>query len=252
MLVIVSALPWEADRFVRRLRGRQRDDLADGWVVRGECAAIEVRVVVSGPGPDRARSAAAGMATMDPPPTDVLAIGVAGGLQSGLRAGSLVLADRLLASPEGQPLDPDADLSAWIGKALAEGAIPYRAGANLTVASALTSRHQKQGAAASSEAAVVQMEDHVWAEAAAVAGWPFASLRAVLDPVERSLPEAVTAWDWRGPRAAEVAAATLRHPWLSLSLARLGWERERARRSIDRALETIVTSGEAPERGQTT
>jgi hypothetical protein len=74
-------------------------------------------------------------------------------------------------------------------------------------------------------------------------------LRTVLDPLDRAVPDEVIGWDWRGPRATKIVAAVLRHPQLALSLARLGWERARARRSIDRALEAIVVAGEPPERG---
>ena len=248
MLVILTALPWEADRFARRLQGRRRADLAQGWVVSGARGALEYRVVVSGPGPDRAREA---LAALDPPPTAVLATGIAGGLISGLGAGSLVLADRLLASPEAHPLEPEASLSAWVGEALAHGSIRYRSGANLSVATELSSRAQKESAAAASGAVIVQMEDHAWAEAVADAGWSFASLRSVLDPVDRTVPDPVMAWDWRGPRATEIVAAILRRPSLALSLARVSWERERARRAIDRALEALVPCGQPPDPGET-
>lgn len=247
MLVILTALPWEADRFARRLQGRRRADLGQGWVVSGARGAQEYRVVVSGPGPDRAREA---LAALEPGATAVLATGIAGGLISGLGASSLVLADRLLASPSSQPLEPEANLSTWVGQALAHGSIRYRAGANLSVATELTTPARKQDAAANG-AIVVQMEDHAWAEAAAAAGLPFASLRAVLDPVDRAVPDAVMAWDWRGPRTTEVVAAVLRRPSLVLSLARLSWERERARRAIDGALEAIVACGRPPEPGDT-
>lgn len=247
MLVIVTALPWEADRFARRLQGRRRDDLAQGWVVSGARGALEYRVVVSGPGPARVREAAAGLATLDPQPTAVVATGIAGGLLAGLGVGSLVLADQLVASLDDPPLEPEADLSAWLGRALAHGSIRYRSGANLSVAAELTTLAQKEEAA--DRAIVVQMEDHAWAEATTKAGWPFASLRTVLDPLDRAVPDEVIGWDWRGPRATEIVAVVLRHPQLALSLARLGWERARARRSIDRALEAIVVAGEPPERG---
>ena len=93
------------------------------------------------------------------------------------------------------------------------------------------------------------MEDHAWAEAAADAGLPFASLRAVLDPVDRAVPDTVMAWDWRGPRTTEVGSAVLRRPSIALSLARLIWERARARRAIDRALEAIVAHRRPPDPG---
>ncbi len=248
MLVILTALPWEADRFVQRLQDRRRSELAQGWVVCGTRGALEYCVVVSGPGPDRARAA---IAALDPPPTAMLATGVAGGLSLGMGAGSLVLADQLLASPESRPLKPEAHLAAWVGQTLARDSIPYRSGGNLSVATELTTLAQKQEASAAGGAIITQMEDHIWAEAAAESGRPFASLRAVLDPVDQAVPAKVMAWDWHGPRGMEVVVAVLQDPPLMFGLVRLSWQRERARRAIDRALEAIVSGGQPPDPGGT-
>ena len=250
MLTVVTALPWEAQALRARLRGRRRVEAGEGWAVWGNHGAVAVRVVVSGPGRERAGLAAAAAAEMQPAATGVLTTGVAGGLRPGLRPGDLVLARRLLdvrttGGRHVQPMRSDPALRAFVTERLAAAALTVRDGDNLTVDTAPTTPEAKRALQERSGAAVVQMEDYVWAEATRDMGVPFASVRAVLDPAGARLPEAVLGWSWQGPRAREVARSVVRQPWLAVGLARLAWQRQAAVRSIDRALEAIVASGRA-------
>ena len=252
MLTVVTALPWEARALRARLRGRRLTEAGEGWAVWGDHGSVAVRVVVSGPGRERVQVAAAAVAAMQPGATGLLATGVAGGLRPGLRPGYLVLAQRLLDvrtadGRHGQPMRSDPALRAFVTERLASAALTVQDGDNLTVDTAPATPEAKRALQESSGAAVVQMEDYVWAEAARDLEVPFASLRAVLDPAGERLPEAVLGWTWQGPRPREVAGSVVRQPWLPAGLARLAWQRRTAVRSIDRALEAMLAGERTSE-----
>ena len=251
VLTILTALPWEAGAFSRRLRHPRRVELGDGWATWGERKGAWVRVVVSGPGTERAAAAGAALASLDPPASRLLAVGVAGGMRAGLAPGTVVLAEAFQRQGRGgqqvgERLQPDKDLTALGVDVLARACVPWTRGENLTVAAPLLRAEEKRDRGSRSQASVVQMEDYLWAEAADELGLPFASLRAVLDPVEADLPSAVESWDWRGPSVSEVARSLLRRPSLAPALPRLAWRRRAARRAIDAVLEALV---EAPCQG---
>lgn len=246
MLTVVTALPWEAGRFQARLRGRRRAETGDGWAVWGERGPVQLRLLVSGPGMDRARRAAAALATLEPPVSGILATGVAAGLVDGLRPGEIVLAERLRLARSagghaGSTIAPDPAFRAFTQAALERAGLRYRGGVNLTVGEALRSPAAKREQARATEARAAQMEDYVWAEAAAAQGVPFVSARAILDPVGASLPGAVLGWDWRAARGGEVARSLLRRPTLAPTLVRLAWHRRAAVAAIDRMLEAVVS-----------
>ena len=242
MLTIVTALPWEAAAFAARLRDRG--------------GAAPLRVVVSGPGEARAQAAAATLATLDPPAGGILSAGVAGGLDPALRPGSLVLATRVQhayarGDRRGPSIAATAALRDWLAGALVAAGIEAAGGETL-------SRDQiMQGAAAKAEAhersgaVAVQLEDYVWAEYAAGAGLPFASLRSILDPASTTLPPEILDWDAAGPAAPTVARAIARRPALAIALVRLARQRRAATRALDQALEAVLAAvlagGPGPE-----
>ncbi|MCY3887398.1 MAG: hypothetical protein OXG19_06800 [Chloroflexi bacterium] len=245
MLTILTALPWEASAFSRRLRRPRRVELGDGWATWGERKGAGVWVVVSGPGMERAAATGAALTSLDPPASRLLAVGVAGGMRAGLAPGTVVLAEAFQRQGRGgqrvgERLQPDKDLAALGVEALDRARVPWTRGESLTVAAPLRRAEEKRDRGSRSQASVVQMEDYLWAEAAGELGLPFTSLRAVLDPVEADLPSAVESWDWRGPSVSEVARSLLRGPSLALALPRLAWRRRAARRAIDAVLEALV------------
>ncbi len=245
MLTIVTALPWEAERFAARLRGRRRAALGEGWAVWGERGRVQVRVVVSGPGMERAEQAAKGLAELDPAATGILATGFAGGLSEDVRPGHLVLATRsqhvrVAGGRAGPPLASDREFLAFAEQALRRAGVPWQSGDILSVDEALFTPGEKRRQHEQTRALVVQMEDYAWAQAAQDQGLPFVSVRAVLDPVSARLPKEVVRWDWRRRRSSEVAWSVARRPALAVALVRLAWQRRAAVRSIDRLLEALV------------
>lgn len=245
MLTILTALPWEAGAFSRRLRYPRRVELGDGWATWGERKGTWVRVVVSGPGAERATATGAALASLEPPASKLLAVGVAGGMRADLTPGMIVLAEAFQRRERGgqrlgEELQPDKGLTALGVNALERARVQWTRGENLTVTAPLLRAKEKRDWGGRSQASVVQMEDYLWAEAAGELGLPFASLRTVLDPVEADLPAVVESWDWRGPSVSEVARSLLGQPSLALALPRLAWRRRAARRAIDAVLEALV------------
>lgn len=233
MLTIVTALPWEAARFAARLR-----DLGD---------AAPLRVLVSGPGEERAEAAARTLAALDPPAGAILCAGVAGGLDPALRPGDLVLATRIhrvtaRCGHDGAPIEASGELGDWLHGALGAAGLEAMRAEILSHNAILRSAVEKATAHDESGAAAVQMEDYVWARQAGRAGMPFGSLRAVLDPASATLPRELLDWDPAGPPLSTVAAAVARRPSLALALLRLARQRRAATRALDRALEAVLAA----------
>jgi adenosylhomocysteine nucleosidase len=112
----------------------------------------------------------------------VISFGVAGGLTSGLRAGDWVVASAVLESQNVRTTD-----AAWSSKLLRMigGAVHAPiVGVDTAIAEPAKKRelHTVTGAAA------VDMESHVVARLAAAHRLAFASVRVIVDPVDRALP----------------------------------------------------------------
>ena len=245
MLTIATALPWEAARFTARLRARRRTPLGEGWAIWGERGHVLVRVIVSGPGEDRAAAAAAALRDLDPPATGILSTGVSAGLVDGLRPGHAVLAARVLrrrtgGGSGGAPIGADHAFRQFLADALERSGVRWREGDLLQVDRALLTPHEKREQHAHAQAVAAAMEDYAWAAAARDLGLPFVAMRVVLDPVGARIPDPVLAWDWRGPAGLTVAAGLARRPWIAPALVRLGWRRRAAIGAIDRVLEAVV------------
>ena len=114
----------------------------------------------------------------------VISFGIAGGLAPSLPAGTVVIADAVEDGDARWPVDPS-----WrrgLIQALPHAACGDLAGVDRAVAGAEAKArlHRRSGALA------VDMESHVAARLAAQYGVPFAALRIIADPAERSLPQA--------------------------------------------------------------
>ena len=174
--------------------------------MRAEAALLPagVRAVVSGGDPARLRrmleEAADGA-------TAVLSFGIAGGLDTALECGALVVATRVRAPGGAWPAD-----TVWSSALVrASGArLGVVAGADAIVAGP----HAKRSLRLMTGALVVDLESAVAAAFAASRGLPFAVLRAVADTAEEVLPRAAAVGLTRTgrPAPARVAMALLRRP----------------------------------------
>lgn len=174
--------------------------------MRAEAALLPsgVRAVVSGGDPARLRRLLEESADGA---TAVLSFGIAGGLDTALECGALVVATRVRAPGGAWPAD-----TVWSSALVrASGArLGVVAGANAIVAGP----HAKRSLRLMTGALVVDLESAVAAAFAASRGLPFAVLRAVADTAEEALPRAAAVGLTRTGRPApgRVAMALLRRP----------------------------------------
>lgn len=155
-----------------------------GLKAEADIAAGDDITVVCGGG-DQARLAS-DLARLAPNASALVSFGVAGGLDPSLKPGTLAVAASVVAANgERYPCDPG-----WTSRLVARLAAPMAdfAAVDMPIADVAG----KAALYAATGAALVDMESHLAARAAQNAGIPFAALRAVTDPADRSLPHAAT------------------------------------------------------------
>jgi hopanoid-associated phosphorylase len=114
----------------------------------------------------------------------IVSFGIAGGLVPNMPAGAVVLAQSVVSKGERRLCDPN-----WLAR-LAQR-LPAAANAVIFGADApLADRRHKATLGSETGAVAVDMESHIAARLAAIHGVPFAAVRIISDPVERSLPHA--------------------------------------------------------------
>lgn len=201
---------------------------------RGELDAF--RIVQSGPG-----GAAAGTAAADAVGQGggaLISWGIAGGLDEGVRPGSVILPPRIVAE-DGAVIATDARWRARLKSMLPVGlAVLERDLAG--VAHVLTRPADKARVAASLDAAAADMESMAIGEAADSAGVPFLAIRVVADSAADSLPEDVERFVRPNGEIDRMYACTsiVRRPENLRLLMRLG----RCSRIAHRVLEELARS----------
>ncbi|MGH8307904.1 MAG: hypothetical protein ACRER0_06485 [Gammaproteobacteria bacterium] len=171
---IVVALPQEMRSFgVQHMRTGEVLRFYSGWLA------------LSGVGPDNARAAANRLIAQDV--HCLISWGVAGSLVPALRPGALLLAERVVRSTDGETFLSDETLCERVSAALALHMRVQRG--NLWSASdAVLSSAAKRDVVAHAAVVAVDMESAAVAAAATRANLPFIAIKAICDPVERSLP----------------------------------------------------------------
>ncbi len=179
------------------------------------------------------RALAGLLESLPPPSAGVLSFGLGGGLSPALRSGDVVVASHVIAT--GEPLETDRDWHARIVSAiehkqsLHHGLVAGRDAVQARAAEK-ASLHLESGALA------VDMESHMAGDYARRHGLPFAVIRAVSDPVHRSLPAIAT--DALRPDGnvdlAKVLAGVLQRPGQIPALTAAGIDSERAFASLRR------------------
>jgi adenosylhomocysteine nucleosidase len=218
---VVAALPAEA-----RVLTQVTDKMMQGSLAKGK-----IIVRKSGIGLQAARRQAEYLAKIS---ELLVSFGISGGLHPALKTGDLVLADRVLAwDPDLHELSQsqvlpvsfraDAGLIDYIAGKFQENTIHFYRGPILcspkpiSTAASKLSAHQLTGALA------VDMESKAVCEVAAEAGIPFFCLRAVCDPANQTVADALLAMvDEQGnPRIGYLLAHLVRRPWLLRDMIRM-------------------------------
>ena len=174
----------------------------------------------------------------------VISFGVAGGLDPTLKSGDVVVATEVLAGDArwlaGLSLNEDLIASMGLGRRrIVRGRL---AGAEQVVAA----RHVKEALHLETGAAAVDMESHIAADYATKAGLPFAALRVISDPADRSLPAlAKTAIKPNGDvDLRKILRGVVRNPRLLRALVSTGIDFNRALKSL-RGCRGFLLGGES-------
>jgi hopanoid-associated phosphorylase len=162
----------------------------------------------------------------------VVSFGVAGGLDPDLKSGAVVVATEVVAGNSrwsaSEALSDELIAGAGVGRQKV-----FRGGL-VGVEKVVTGQAGKAALRSEFGAAAVDMESHIAAEFAAMAGLPFAALRVVSDPAHRALPEiATTAIKPNGDvDLRKVLRGIARNPLVIRALVSTGRDFNRALRSL--------------------
>lgn len=187
-------------------------------------------VAISGARPELAASGAKGLIAAGA--TELLSFGLAGGLALGLEPGDLVIATAVLIGETRHPTDPG--LTNRLAGALPEAHLGAVIGSDAAIADAAA----KRALNVATGALAVDMES----QAIAVAGLPFAVLRAIADPANRALPPAalVGLRPDGGADLAAVLASLLKAPGQLPRLVGVARESRAALRALARAASRLM------------
>ncbi|HQT83273.1 MAG: hypothetical protein B7Z58_00230 [Acidiphilium sp. 37-64-53] len=158
--------------------------------------------------------------------TILVSFGLAGGLDPGLRPGSLLIPNWIVSGQTRYRCDPE--LVRHMGGATVE---------RLTGADAVAKTSAEKAALyETTAAAAVDLESVGVARVAALREIPFAAMRAIADPADRALPPAsLVALDDRGRIViSRVIASVMRRPGQIVDLIRLARDASAARRTLSR------------------
>jgi hopanoid-associated phosphorylase len=186
---------------------------------------------------DAARIASRDM--IDAGATALLSFGCAAALSDDLTPGDIVVAEAIVA-PTGERYPTD---TAWrdrvdnAARQVFTGTTLPMLGAIAGSDRAVLSPRAKSLLSATSAAVAVDMESHAVAQVAAAAKLPFLALRAIVDPADRTVPEA--AFQAMGPKGRikpwPLLAGLLENPMIVRDLWRLAHDARAARAGLRRA-----------------
>ena len=194
------------------------------WLSRAGCM-----VQVGGGTPEGARVMAQKL--VDEGAKALLSFGLAGGLQPGVPPGTLLVPARVLTSTKIYDCDPE--LMSFLGSACP---LSLLAGQTIVATGA-----EKSALFEHYKAASIDLESGAVAEVAAQNALPFAVLRAVADPAERTLPPAalVALKDDGSLDSWGLIYSILRQPKQIPALIKIGQDAKAARRNLLERLKQI-------------
>ena len=240
LTAVVAAMEEELVALRARLTGQRAVAVTAASVTAGWLGESPVALVVTGDGERNARRGLAALLAALPV-RRVIVAGVAGGLSPGLKAGALVLGERVVCESDGSVLVADGALIDVAASAcgaqrgvvvtatrIADTAQDKRRIFALATAQGVGRAHAAGAPVADDLAAVVDLESAPFAAAAARAGIPWVVVRAVSDTAGEGLPLLLNQSrdDGGAVRRGRVVRALLTNPKALLPLLAL---RERVR-----------------------
>jgi nucleoside phosphorylase len=201
-------------------------------------------VIQSGPGPERAASAAT--AALASGASGLLSFGLAGALRAELVPGDVLL-PRRVRSAAGASFDADPEWHAQLDAAVRDLGLEPALDDLLSVPSAITTVAEKAKASANG-AAAADMESAAIAAAAARAGARFVALRVVVDTAGDELPADIERWiDERGERRIGAALSAALNPKQWRGLWMLAQRYRAARRTLARLAPVVSGARFGPD-----
>ncbi len=244
MILIFYAFSRELGPLKRRLK--ERAPLAEPGLRGFESRAGGRRIVfvATGIGAERAGEAAR-IAMGRFSPELVIGTGVVGALSAGLSPGDIVLAERIMLSPEGEGAVQEpaiaiaADTLRHCEHALKRAGLDFARGGLLTSRRVLANAHAKLRAKEQTGAIAVDMESAALASEAMRRGIKFAVVRTVMDALEDEVFGAELADGQGRVRPLAAAGYLARNPAAITQLPRMMRNLSRATRSLADAIEAI-------------
>ena len=203
----------------------------------------QASVTVTGVGKEKALAAIASLLEECPRPSIVLSIGFAGSLSDELSIGDLVLARRLLSTDGSPPLDVNRRLFQQAEDAILENAIPYVRRDTLTAGRLVRIRSERERLGRKFHAQAVSLEDYWVCSAAAQAGVPFVSVRAISDTTAQELPPYIEEimLQREARQGMRVILGSLAKPGRLPKLMSLAGAAKKAQKSLEKFAKTFVT-----------
>jgi len=204
---------------------------------------LEFILAIAGVGIQAARIAAQGLITQGV--SALLSIGLAGGLAPGIAAGHIILSSQLLHT-DGRRVfgawEPDIAGIEGAYRHLTARGLPVRRGKILTVADAVLTHEAKAELFTKFRGLAVDMESTAVARVASEAGLPFFGVRAICDPVERTVPNELAGFlDAGGKiRPGTIAMSLARRPALVFDMWGMGRLFLSARKALKRAWQVLI------------
>jgi nucleoside phosphorylase len=205
---IVGATAWE----IHPLSARWGFKTADDEVCKGTLGGRDSVTLVVGMGGERAGASLETAVRRLPTPQWILHTGFAGGVQPGLRSGTLVLDPRGL----------DAGVQDYAGRIASEQGLEFRIGRIASSPRVLASPAEKADFGRTRGAAAVDMENEAVQAWAREHGIRCLTAKAILDALDQRLPETGPA----GRSAPEIARFVAAH-WRDLPMLLNLWRLQR-------------------------
>jgi adenosylhomocysteine nucleosidase len=243
MIVITSAMAQETGEVLACLAGTSAaTGSCPAW--RGECAGGPVTAVCTGVGRD-AVNAGLDRALAEAGITAVISAGFAGGLTVDLRAGDIVLGERILGDGEHDSFAADDMLLARAARAGEKAGPRVVHGTAVTVPAVAADLAAKLGLRERTGADICEMEDYWAARLAAARGLPFLSVRVVIDEMTTDLHDFTGMVSPTGVKPLRAARFFLTHPGELAGALRTWRMYRKARASLRHFMQAFLTEVEA-------
>jgi adenosylhomocysteine nucleosidase len=232
-VLVVAALSWEARQVMRHVEALRSSRDGGFALWSGHHRGVEVSIVQTGIGPERAARALSWV-QRSLRPDAVLSTGCAGGLTPGLVPGEVVVCEEVI-TPDGLSRPTSIAWCERYGAAAAAAALPVRRGAILSNPVIVTITAEKRRLAAAAGALAVEMEAAAIAAWAAEIGAQFAAARVILDSAEMPIAADVAALTSGsgGLSPRRLLAAVTRRPSIVRDFLAIGAAARRCRAALD-------------------